>query len=112
MNRFILAIFLTIVLVSSVNAGDQDSIAMYDLQVDRFGPVTVGMEANEASRLLGVPLSFGVDSDEDDSDCHYVYPDGKFEDIGFMVEDGRITRIDVYSAKIDCRDKTRVRFRF
>lgn len=39
-------------------------------------------------------------ADEDDRSCHYVYPDGKSEDIGLMVQGGRITRIDIYSKRI------------
>jgi len=60
----------------------------------------VGMAPNEASKRLGIPLTLAGPPGEDVSGCHYVYPDGKFNEVGFMVEAGRITRIDIYSKTI------------
>ena len=73
------------------------SLTKYSLMTNGFGPVLVGMIPNKASEKLGIPRAMGRLPDEDDSSCHYVYPDGKFEDIGFMVQGGCITRIDIYS---------------
>ncbi len=37
---------------------------------------------------------------EEQQSCYYASPEGHSEDIGFMVEEGCITRIDVFSRKI------------
>jgi hypothetical protein len=58
-----------------------------------FGPVEVGMRVREAERAAGVKLR--ADPAEASEPCHYVSANGPMEGVGFMVEDGRITRIDV-----------------
>ncbi len=93
------AIFLIVLLLTTVDAGSQDSLFRHELKIDRFGPVKIGMTPIEASKLLGIDLTPGKETGKDDAACHYVYPNGKFGDIGFMVENGRITRIDIYSIK-------------
>ncbi|MBD3647582.1 MAG: hypothetical protein HUJ31_09055 [Pseudomonadales bacterium] len=58
-----------------------------------YGPVKVGMTPREASKVLGVEL---VQIDENVFDgCHYVYPDGDYSSMGYMVQDDVIVRIDV-----------------
>lgn len=97
---------LAIVLLTAVCGGgvvyaqSAELLTKHQLLVDRFGPVLIGMTPNEATKKLGVPLTLGRPPDEDDVSCHYVYPEGKFEDIGFMIQGGRITRIDIYSKTI------------
>ena len=88
----------------SVTGFSYISLFKYELKADSFGPVKFGMTPTEASKLLGVPLSLGRESDEDDMACHYIFPNGQPGNIGFMVEDGRITRIDIYSDKIAAID--------
>lgn len=59
-----------------------------------IGPVQVGMTVAEASRAAGVPiLSIG---DQPTPGCEYVAPEGKSENVAFMVIDGRIARIDIW----------------
>lgn len=58
-----------------------------------FGPVRVGMRVREAERAAGVKLR--ADPAEASESCHYVSAVGSMEGVGCMVEDGRITRIDV-----------------
>lgn len=82
---------------STACAASREHLSKNNLELDRFGPVKVGMTPSEASTGLGIALISGNPPDEDDTACHYVYPRGEFGDIGFMVENGRITRIDVYS---------------
>ncbi len=100
MPRITLIMLLIAACFSAAYAAGQELLSKYELQVNRFGPVTVGMAPNEASKTLGIPLTMDSPPDEDDSSCHYVYPDGKSDDIGFMVEGGRISRIDIYSKTI------------
>lgn len=58
-----------------------------------FGPVRVGMRVPAASRALGVRFRRG---EEPEGDCYYVYPERGFEGVAFMVNGGRIARIDVH----------------
>ena len=98
MPRMASMMLLIAITVSAASVVGEEMLSKYKLQVDRFGPVIVGMAPDEASKKLGTPLILGRPTDEDDSACHYVYPEGKkYGDIGFMVENGRISRIDVHS---------------
>ena len=56
----------------------------------------IGMTVQQASQALGTTLQPAQPLHEDEINCHYVYPDGNFKLIGFMVEGGTITRVDVY----------------
>ena len=93
---------ITIVLLASgvVYASDLKKLEKHQLQVDRLGPISVGMTAKEASAKSGIKLKESEPSDSGNEDCYYVYPDGKYEDIGFMIEEERISRIDVNSSKV------------
>ncbi len=88
-------------------AGEAD-LSKYRLRVDGLGPIEIGMTPDAASAKLGVQLISLDIPDEGDGVCQYFYPDGKYDDIGFMVEDGRITRIDVYSKTVPTSDGIRV----
>ena len=100
MPRIARVILLAALGLDVAYAANPESLTKYILKVDSFGPVTVGMTPNEASIKLGIPLALAGPPDEDTSECHYVYPNGKFDEVGFMVEGGRITRIDIYSKAI------------
>jgi hypothetical protein len=92
-----------IIILYSANiafAGGKTDSRNYPLQVDKYGPVVIGMTPVDASAKLSTSLNPAVQPDAEDQACYYVYPGGNFDDIGFMVEDGRITRIDIYSKKI------------
>lgn len=81
-------------------AGADAKLTKHRLNVDRYGPVVIGMTPQEASKKLGISMIPAEQPSEDELSCYYVYPDGKFDDMGFMVQGGRITRIDVYSNRI------------
>jgi len=102
---FFLALLFILCYTNSTGASQ---LQKFKLQIDRFGPVRVGMTPKEASKKLGMPLTLGRSADEDDAVCHYIYPNGKLKDIGFMVRDGRIARIDVYTNKISSIDEIRI----
>ena len=76
------------------------SFLKFQLQVDRYGPLIIGMTPKVASAKLGVRLLPASEPDKEEQSCYYVYPNGKFDDIGFMVQRGQITRIDIYSKAI------------
>jgi hypothetical protein len=60
-----------------------------------LGPVRVGMTVRQAGLALGTKLK--VDTDGDSDACRYAWrADGLDENVAYMVEGGRITRIDVF----------------
>ncbi|MBW4496794.1 MAG: hypothetical protein KME26_27715 [Oscillatoria princeps RMCB-10] len=65
------------------------------LYIDGIGPVLVGMTVPEASRAAGRPLVSTGDSGGG-SNCFYLTPEGGPRDVGFMIADGRISRIDIW----------------
>jgi len=81
-------------------ATDLKKLEKQQLQVDRIGPVTIGMTVKEASEKSGINLKETEPSDSGSEGCYYVYPIGKYGDIGFMVEEEKISRIDITSRKI------------
>jgi hypothetical protein len=96
--------------VSFVYAGAKTnpSFPIHDLKVDRYGPVVIGMTPAQASAKLGVTLFPEGPLDDEAKVCHYEYPSDDYQDIGFMVEDGHITRIDIRSIKISTETKIRI----
>lgn len=61
--------------------------------INGMGPVRVGMTVAEASRAAGTRLvALG---DRGDGSCFYVKPQSQRNDFGFMVINGRISRVDI-----------------
>jgi len=59
-----------------------------------IGPVRLGMTVEAAARAAGVAL---ISSGESGTPgCSYVHPQGQDDEIGFMVIDGVIARVDVW----------------
>lgn len=108
MRRILLSLIIALVCASIVPAGTKASLPLHKLQVDRYGPVVIGMTPEVASAKLSMPLVPEGSLDEDGQACHYVYPSGDYQDIGFMVEYGYITRIDVRSNKISTMNNIRI----
>lgn len=115
-SGFALPAFLALVsagamLPRGVAAGGPDAHLRFKLQVDRYGPVVVGMTPAQASAALGVPLAMVAPAEmgqEELDACHYEFPRGNRSDLGFMVERGTITRIDVFSRKVAATGGIRV----
>lgn len=60
-----------------------------------IGPIKVGMTVAEASQAAGVPLV--SEGESPTPGCEYVVPQDGLADVAFMVIDGRIARVDVWS---------------
>lgn len=103
----IFVVFLISFATDALSEGNE-KIFKYQLQIDRFGPVIVGMTPKEASAKLGIPIAPIDPPDEDESACFYIFPKGMSADIGFMVEEGRITRIDILSKRISSMNGIRI----
>jgi hypothetical protein len=108
MRRILLSLIIVSCCASIVLAGTKTFLPLHKLQVDRYGPVNIGMTPEEASAKLNVPLVPEGFLDDDSQACHYVFPSGDYRDIGFMVEDGHITRIDIRSKKISTINNIRI----
>lgn len=59
-----------------------------------IGPVRAGMSVAQAAQAAGQRLVRDRD-DAGDSGCHFVYPEHGPDGVGFMVQKGRIVRVDI-----------------
>lgn len=100
MRNVILAAILVVCLAGNVFGSGKEGLAKYQLRVDALGPVSIGLTPKEASIKLGMPFEPDTPPANEEQSCYYVSPEAYSEDIAFMVEDGRITRIDIMSRKI------------
>ncbi|AFY36245.1 hypothetical protein [Calothrix sp. PCC 7507] len=62
------------------------------LSINGIGTVKVGMSVTAAAKAAGTKLV----GDSPNNNCYYVKPQGQIKDIGFMVVEGRIARVDVW----------------
>lgn len=62
------------------------------LQTDGFGPIRVGMTANEVKR--SVRFVFDLDDAANES-CYYLHSKKYLPGVGIMLERGRVARIDI-----------------
>lgn len=66
------------------------------LTVEGYGPVKIGMTRAQAERVLGAKLNMYFLDDTDPNACGTgARADGKNPDVIYMLEDGKIVRIDV-----------------
>ncbi len=64
------------------------------LRLDGIGPIQVGMTLEEATVAAGVPVRIDPRTDLGRG-CAHAFADGGPQDVGFMVVDGRIVRVEV-----------------
>jgi hypothetical protein len=79
--------------VTTTTAAPERLSASSRLSLDGLGPVDIGMTLDQASAAAGTPIRIRPD-DPYDGDCHYAYA-ATLPDVGFMVINGRIARVDV-----------------
>jgi hypothetical protein len=70
-----------------------------------IGPIRIGMPLAALAEALGEPIT--VPDDPDERACFYVYP-RRFPGVGFMVDEGRLRRIDVRSEGAQTAEGIRV----
>lgn len=75
------------------------------LSDDGIGPVRIGMTLAELNSVLHE--HFAMPTAGDDRPCFYVTPTSH-PDVGFMIEDGRLTRIDVDGPQVPSAAGVRV----
>ncbi|MBH8572303.1 hypothetical protein I8752_04500 [Nostocaceae cyanobacterium CENA369] len=62
------------------------------LFINGIGEVRVGMNVSQAAKAAGTRLV----GDSPNNSCYYVKPKAEPKDVGFMVTEGRISRVDVW----------------
>ncbi|WP_392534720.1 hypothetical protein [Nostoc sp. C117] len=62
------------------------------LFINGIEQIRIGMTVSEAAKAGGTRLV----GDPPNNSCYYVKPQGKPKDLGFMVTEGRISRVDVW----------------
>ncbi|MDQ3747553.1 MAG: hypothetical protein M3367_00855 [Acidobacteriota bacterium] len=87
----IVLVMMFVFIVPATLNGQSKRASQYKITYYGFGPVKVGMKVSAASKALGIPFT----ELEKGNDCHYANPKRLFKDVGFMVVNGRIARIDV-----------------
>ena len=89
------------VLLSVGLFGASAAIAAPFLTSTNLGPVRVGMTLEQARKALGTPLHYKPD-DPGHPECgHAQRPDAGGAGVHYMVEKGRITRIEVWPVDFD-----------
>lgn len=74
----------------TIAAGPEDT---WRVRLDGVGPVKIGMTLQELNSALHE--KFKLPRDKEEQSCFFAEPRGH-EAIAFMLEDGKVTRIDVY----------------
>src|SRR5450631_931085 len=99
-NKLTLLAVLAIVSINTALAGDK-----WTVREDGIGPVKVGMSLSLLNALLHE--RFSMPGNSEDQGCFYVKP-AKHPGIAFMIENGRLVRIDVITAGIPTADGIQV----
>ncbi|MBU2490441.1 MAG: hypothetical protein KKA60_13720 [Proteobacteria bacterium] len=91
-------LFLALALTGPAWAGEPGLV----LHENGCGPVFLGMTVDQAATALGEPLTstWMGGRFKPDPACHYLYPGGDMTRLGFMVSEGIIVRVDVYSTDV------------
>ena len=64
-----------------------------------YGPIRAGMTPAEAARLMGTRLKTLEDRPLDSS-CDHLYAEKGFEGVSLMVQNGKITRLELSSSSV------------
>ena len=91
---------LTIAIIN-ISLADDDWV----VREDGVGPVNVGMNLSQLNTVLHE--KFSMPHSKDDQGCFYVEPT-KHAQIAFMIEDGRLVRIDVDKAGVSTAEGIQV----
>jgi hypothetical protein len=97
LNFFIATLALSTLTISSV-LSQTKLTNQSKVYINGIGSVRVGMTIAEASKAAGTKL-IRESGYETNLSCFYVKPQGEPKDIGFMVTNGRISRVDVWNNK-------------
>lgn len=97
LNFFIATLALSTLTISSV-LSQTKLTNQSKVYINGIGSVRVGMTITEASKAAGTKL-IRESGYETNLSCFYVKPQGEPKDIGFMVTNKRISRVDVWKNK-------------
>jgi hypothetical protein len=68
-----------------------------------IGPIRLGMSQAQMQDAIGATLSPGYVLSEDERQCYYLRAEGRFSGIGFMMNNDRLVRYDVWESAIRTR---------
>jgi hypothetical protein len=91
--KIIMSFLLCLSLIADSSAADS-----WVLREDGIGPAKIGMSLAQLNAVLHEKFSTPT-GEWESKECFYVKP-SRHPDIAFMIEDGRVTRIDVDGAGI------------
>ena len=97
LNFFIATLAVSTLTISSV-LSQTKLTNQSKVYINGIGAVRVGMTIAEASKAAGTKL-IRQSGYETNPSCFYVKPQGEPKDIGFMVTNKRISRVDVWNNK-------------
>ena len=97
LNFFIATLAVSTLTISSV-LSQTKLTNQSKVYINGIGSVRVGMTIAEASKAAGTKL-IRESGYETNLSCFYVKPQGEPKDIGFMVTNKRISRVDVWNNK-------------
>lgn len=93
-----------VVMAGPVNAGVYDKTDLWRAGVNQLGPVQIGINREELGLLVGE-----LEQQKGDGEgCVYFSPLNGEKDVSFMLFEGRLVRIDVYSRRTETLSGLRV----
>jgi hypothetical protein len=98
MNKTVRLLMIAITSLVLANLAIETSLAKLSNQskllLNGIGDVPIGLTVAETAKAAGVKL-VSLDSSSPKDACYYMKPQG-LKDVGFMVIDGRVARVDVW----------------
>ena len=90
----------TVFLFLAVLTAPADAAERLVLRPDGFGPVSFGMTVAQAAAALGVTFAETREAGSPSKTCRHVRrADGAQPNLVYMVEDGKITRVEVFRSR-------------
>ncbi len=96
-GAFLLSVYVLADPTASAGAERVSSPKDWTLSFQGFGPVRVGMTVPEAEKALKMKLHEDETDKSEPEGCHYASNEDVLPGVGFMVEGGKVVRIDISS---------------
>ncbi len=94
MNRIITTLIAPILLVTHTSANEP-----WRITTRGYGPIQAGQSLSEAARLMGTRLRT-YENRPLEPECDHLYAEKGYEGISLMVQNGKLTRIEVSSPSV------------
>ena len=96
---------ITVILVSLAACAPRNESAADQIIAGfgEIGPVRLGMTQSQIEEAIGTTVSRGQAGSHDEISCYYLRYEGPYSGIGFMMNDDRLVRYDVWASGIRTR---------